>query len=96
MSTCLSPTLDITNVNRADTNDLTTQFTMRYRLATDPDTDPSYTAVTTTKDILGVTIPYIDIATMTPGTYVVHTYLTADGTGTGTKVTIVIGCDDPV
>lgn len=96
MSTCLSPTLDITNISRSDTNDLTTLFTMRYRLASDPDVDGSYTAVITTQIFLGVTMPFFDIATIAPDTYVVHTYLTSDGTTTGTKVTIVVGCDDPV
>jgi hypothetical protein len=95
MATCLTPTLQISNIDRADGNDLTAQFTMRYRLASDPDTDPSYAAVTTTKTLLGVTFPYFDFTTVDAGTYVVHTYQTTSGSTTGTKVTVVVGCDDP-
>lgn len=92
---CVNPTLDITAINRADTNDLTTLFTMRYRLESDPDVDGSYTAVATTKTVLGVTMPYFDITLVDAGTYVVHTYMTSSGSTTGTKVTVVVECDDP-
>jgi choline-glycine betaine transporter len=68
---------------------------MRYRLESDPDIDASYTAVTT-RTMLGITMPFFDITTVDPGTYVLHTYLTSDGTGTGNKVTIVVQCDDGV
>jgi hypothetical protein len=94
MLTCDTPSGLITAITRADGNDLTTSFTMRYRLASDPDVDASYTAVTTTKDMLGVTMPYFDISGVDPGTYVVHTYLTSSGSSTGTKVTIVVECGD--
>lgn len=91
---CTLPTLDITNINRLDTNDLTTLFTMRYRLASDPDADGSYTAVSGTKTIIGVTVPYFDFTSVDPGTYVLHTYQTSSGNTTGTKITLVVGCDD--
>lgn len=91
---CLTPTSDITNINRADTNDLTTLFTMRYRLASDADVDGSYTANTDSKIVLGVTVPYFDITTKDPETYVVHTYMTSSGSTSGTKVTVVVGCED--
>ena len=93
-STCTTPSGIITAIDRLDTNDLTTIFTMRYRLASDPDVDGSYTPVTTTKIILGITYPFFDITAVDPATYVVHTYQTSSGTGTGTKVTIEVDCGD--
>ena len=91
---CTTPGGVITAIDRADGNDLTATFTMRYRLASDPDVDGSYTAVTTTKNVLGITMPFFDISSVDPGTYVVHTYFTSDGTSTGTKVTIEVTCGD--
>ena len=73
---------------------MTAQFTMRYKLASDPDS--AYVAVTTTKDVMGITMPYFDIASVDPGTYIVHTYFTSDGDTTGTKVTVVVECGDEV
>jgi len=91
-SICTTPTAQITAIDRAGGNDLTTQFTMRYKLASDPDT--SYQPVTTTKVVVGITMPYFDIASVDPGTYIVHTYFTTDGDTTGTKVTVVVECGD--
>ena len=84
----------ITNIDRADGNDLTAQFTMRYRLESDPDVDASYTAVATTQTYLGITYPYFDATAMAPGVYVIHTYYTTEGPTTGTKITVNI--DNPV
>lgn len=81
--------MQITNINRAGGNDLTTLFTMRYRLASNPDVDGSYTAVTTTQELVGVTYPFLDVTELPAGEYVVHTYFTAEGSATGTKVTVV-------
>lgn len=84
----------VSNINRLDTNDLGTLFTMRYRLASDPDVDGSYTTVATTQTYLGVTYPFFDASAVATGVYVVHTYFTADGNTTGTKVTVNV--DNPV
>ena len=91
---CLTPSGQITAIDRADGNDLTAVFSMRYRLASDPDVDASYSPVTTTKDFFGITYPYFDITNMPPDTYVVHTYQTTSGPATGTKVTITVSCGD--
>lgn len=88
---CTTPTGQISAIDRADGNDLTAQFTMRYKPASDPDS--SYQPVTTTKVILGITMPFFDITAVDPGTYVVHTYATASGASTGTKVTVVVACE---
>lgn len=82
--------VQITNIDRLSGNDLGAQFTMRYRLESDPDVDASYTPVTDTRTTLGVTYPYFDVAVMPDGIYIVHTYLTADGTATGTKLRVEI------
>jgi len=89
-----TPSGNVAIIDRADGNDLTTTFSMRYRLASDPDVDASYTSVITTKTLLGITYPYFDIASVEPGTYVVHTYATKSGTATGTRVTIEVTCND--
>jgi hypothetical protein len=91
-SFCTTPSAQIISIDRAEGNDLTSQFSMRYKLASEPDS--SYAPVTTTKAIIGITMPYFDIASVAPGTYVVHTYFTTDGPSTGTKVTIKVECDD--
>lgn len=93
-SPCTTPAAQITAIDRAGGNDLTAQFTMRYKLTSDPNT--SYTPVTTTKIIMGITMPYFDIASVDPGTYIVHTYFTTDGDTTGTKITVVVACGDAV
>lgn len=82
--------LQITNINRIAGNDLTAGFTMRYRLSSDPDVDGSYTTVTDTLSYLGITYPYFPAESLPPGEYVVHTYLTASGSATGTKMTVNI------
>jgi hypothetical protein len=91
---CTSPGANLTNVSRADGNDMTATFSMRYRKASDPDVDASYTAVTTTKNIIGIVFPWFDISSVAPDTYVVHTFQTSSGPGTGTKITIEVTCDD--
>lgn len=91
-SICETPSAKITAINRLSGNDLTAQFTMRYKLASDPDS--SYQPVTTTKDVMGITMPYFDIASVETGIYVVHTYFTSDGATTGTKVTVEVVCED--
>lgn len=80
----------ITNIDRLSGNDLTSEFTMKYRLESDPDIPASYTTVTTTKTICGITFPYFDTSAMPTGIYVVHTYFTSSGDTTGTKITIEI------
>jgi hypothetical protein len=80
----------ITNIDRETGDDITAEFTMRYRLASDPDVSGSYTVVTTTQTKMGVTYPFFDAAAMPDGIYVLHTYLTADGNTTGSKITINI------
>lgn len=80
----------ITQIDRLSGNDLTAEFAMRYRLQSDPDVDGSYTAVATTKDFLGLTIPYFDPSVLPNGIYVLHTYYISTGTSTGTKVTIEV------
>lgn len=69
-------------------SDLTAFISMRYRLETAPDIDASYTPVTDTQDILGVITPYLDVAALPSGVYVIHTYVTTEGTASGTKVTV--------
>lgn len=96
MATCLNPSLEITNIDRADGNDITAQFTMRYRLESDPDIDASYTLVTTTNISMGITYYYFDISTVDPGTYVIHSYLTSAGSSSGVKGTVIVACNDPV
>lgn len=91
-SLCDNPTAEMTAIDRADTNDLTVMFAMRYKLASDPDS--AYLPVTTTKIIMGVTYPFFDVKSVEPGIYVVHTYARTDGTSTGTKVTVEVVCDD--
>lgn len=92
MAGCTLKSGEIVSISRADTNDLTTLFTMRYKLSTDPDS--SYAPVTTTKVIAGITMPYFDYNTLVEATYTVHTYFTADGDTTGTKVDIKVNCED--
>jgi hypothetical protein len=82
--------LNITNISRATGNNLASQFTMRWRLAADPDVAGSYTAVTTTQTKMGLTYPFFDVNAFAAGVYVVHTYVTADGDTTGTKITVEI------
>lgn len=89
---CTTPSGQINAIERLGGNDLTAQFTMRYKLQSEPDS--SYQPVITTKNIMGVTMPYFDIGTVAPGTYVVHTYFTTDGPTTGTKVTVEVECND--
>ena len=91
---CTTPGANLTAVSRSDGNDMTATFSMRYRKASDPDVDASYTAVATTKNIIGMVLPWFDISNVAPDTYVVHTYQTSSGTGTGTKITVVVTCDD--
>jgi hypothetical protein len=100
---CTTPGADMTDISRADGNDLSAMFTMRYRKASDPDVDASYLPVTTTKTLFGmfhtmsgITFPFFDITTVAPDTYVVHTYQTSSGSGTGTKITVEVTCDDEV
>lgn len=93
-SPCTTPTAEISAIDRMSGNDLSASFTMRYRKASDPDVDASYIAVTTTKVLVGITYPWLDITTLDPDTYVIHTYATSSGSTTGTKVTIVVDCED--
>lgn len=86
----------LTEIDNLAGNDLTTTVSMRYRLESDPDIDASYTPVTTTQTVLGVTYPYLELSLLPTGDYVLHTYLTADGTSTGTKVTVSVVQDAPV
>jgi len=86
----------VNNIDKSTGDDLSAQFTMRMRLASDPDVDASYTAVTTTKTVAGITIPFFDPSLMDTGDYVVHTYLTSDGPTTGTKITFSVNNDAPV
>ena len=92
---CTTPSGQMLNIDRLSGNDLTADFAMRYRLASDPDVDGSYTPVTTTKNFLGLTIPYFDIYNMSNGLYVVHTYDIVSGKTTGTKITLNVACTDP-
>lgn len=55
-----------------------------------PDVDGSYTLVTGSKTIVGITIPFLDTEAMAAGTYVLHSYYTPDGPTTGTKITFTI------
>ncbi len=93
---CVNKSAIVTGVSLATGNDLTAQYTMRYRLASDPDVDASYTYVTTNKTVMGITYPYFDVGSVDTGTYVVHTYFTSSGSGTGTKITVEINCEDDV
>lgn len=90
--TCEDQSGLITEITRESGNDLRDDFTMRYRLASDPDVDGSYSPVTTVKNFLGLLIPYFDVLQMPAGTYVVHNYATASGSTTGTKVRIDVEC----
>lgn len=92
--TCINTNAIITDVSRADYNDITSVFALRYRLASDPDVTGSYTVVTTTKTFLGITYWDLDITTLDPGDYVAHGYEIAAGTGTGSKVAFTVACDD--
>lgn len=83
----------VNNITRADVNDFTTILTMRYRLESDPDVDASYTTVTDTQTLLGITYPVFDPASLPDGVYILHSYQTSDGTGTGTKVRFVVAAD---
>jgi len=83
----------ILNIDRLSGNNLGSEFTMKYRLESDPDIPASYTTVTTIKTICGITFPYFDTSAMLTGTYVVHTYFTVDGDTTGTKITVDIIAD---
>lgn len=89
---CNTPSAQITGIDRMSGNDLTVLFTMQYKLQSEPDT--SYLPVTTTKDIMGVTMPWFDIGSVNPGIYIVHTYFTSDGPATGTKVAVEVTCND--
>lgn len=88
--------IQITNIDRIGNNDLTIDFTMRWRLLSDPDVDASYTTVTTTKTIGMVVFPFFDISSMPDGVYVVHTYYNSSGPTTGTKLTVEKTGFDPV
>jgi len=80
----------LSNINNASGNNLAAVFTVRYRLASDPDITGSYTTVTATETKLGITYPFFDNSTLADGVYVLHTYITADGDTTGTKITIEV------
>lgn len=94
MATDCLKRLELTNLSRSDANDLTTQFTMRYRLASDPDVDSSYTVVTTTRTNGGVIYYYFDTNSIDEGIYVIHTYANSLGSTTGEKMTVTVSCID--
>jgi hypothetical protein len=80
----------ITNIELLVGNDLTQLYTMRYRLLSANEEDASYTTVKETLNLLSVIMPFFDTTTKQNNDYVVHTYLTAEGTGSGTKITITV------
>lgn len=85
--------IKLTDIEETGLPDLNRIVSMRYRLATDPDIDANYTAVTDTETKYGITYPFFDIAALDTGTYVLHVYETAAGTATGTKQTIEVTSD---
>lgn len=88
---CVNPLTKITGVARAD-GDLTSQFVIRWKKASDPDS--AYVVCTDTYDCYGTLIPMFNPAIVPiSGDYVVHAYSTAGGDTTGTKTTIHIDCD---
>ena len=89
---CTLPTGHIADVEAVSGGDLTSVLTVRYKLEAEPDS--SYVNVSTVKEVMGLTIPTFDPATVDPGTYVVHTFVTADGDSTGFKFLIEVGCED--
>lgn len=79
-----------TDISKPEGNDFSAAFVMRFRLASDPDVDASYTTVTTTRTTGSITYPYFDFTSLAAGVYVIHTYYATDGPGSGTKIQIEV------
>ena len=86
--------IGLLNIERASGNDLTTLFTARYRLLSDPDVDASYTLITEKRNMFGVEIPDFNPNTKPAGIYVLHIYQTSKGSDTGTKITMNLTCNN--
>lgn len=80
----------ILNITLATGNDLTLVYTQRYRLKADADVDANYTTVTNTINIASVIMPNFDSTSVPNETYIVHTYVTAEGTSSGSKMEIFV------